>query len=120
MITKITGRHIELTEAMRDYAIKKVDRLSKFSKRLSEIEVIIDSEGTSNKVEIISRVTNHANPLVVTSSNEDAYACLDAAVDKMERQLIKDKEKTGNHKNRTGTSEAISDAIESKLAEEEA
>jgi len=114
MIIKITGRHLELTESMRAYAQKKIGKLSKYSKRLSEIEVTIDSDGTNNKVEIISKVTNHASPFVVTSSNEDAYACVDMAVDKMERQLIKDKEKTGNHKSRTCTSEATSDAMESK------
>jgi len=118
MITIITGRHLELTESMRDYAQKKVGRLSKYSKRLSEIEVTIDSSGTNNKVEIIAKVTNHVSPFVVTSSNEDAYACVDMAVDKMERQLVKDKEKTGNHKSRTCTSEATSDAIESKESEE--
>ena len=118
MMIKITGRHLELTESMRAYAQKKIGKLSKYSKRLSEIEVTIDSDGTNNKVEIISKVTNHASPFVVTSSNEDAYACVDMAVDKMERQLVKDKEKTGNHKSRICTSEATSDAMESKQPED--
>jgi len=113
MRTKITGRHMELTEAMRAYTEKKIARLSKYNNRVSEIEVIHDCEGQLKKVEIILKVDNH-QPFVVNHSDEDAYACLDSAVDKIERQLTKHKEKTRIHKGRTSAAEATAEIIESQ------
>ena len=113
MITKITGRHMEVTEAMRSYAEKKIARLKKFYNRLSEIEVIIDSEGQVNKVEIIIWADNHP-PFVVKYSNEDAYACMDTAVAKIERQLTRHKEKSRSRKGRVSAAEAIADVIEAQ------
>ena len=87
MVTKITSRHMELTEALKNYAEKKISKISKFHNRLSEIEVIIDSEGIESKVEIIVRSADHAKPFIVHCSNEDAYACLDTAVDKIRKKF---------------------------------
>ena len=56
MLTKITGRHMELTDAIRNYAEKKTARLQKYNRKISELEVIIDTEGGSHKVEIIGVV----------------------------------------------------------------
>ena len=118
MITKITGRHMEVTEAMRSYVEKKIVRLHKFYDRLSEIEVIIGKEGQASKVEIIIRADSH-QAFVVKDSNDDAYACLDAAVDKIERQLTSHKEKLRSRKGRTSVAEASVEVIEAHLAEEE-
>ena len=118
MITKITGRHMEVTDAMRNYAQKKIAQLGKFYNRLSEIEVVMESEGVIHKVEIIISVDNHP-PFVVRDSNQDAYACLDTAVDKIERQLNKHKEKLRNHRGRSGAAEASAEVIEARAAEEE-
>lgn len=118
MITKITGRHIEVTEAMRNYAEKKIGKLKKFYNRLSEIEVIIGSEGQSHIVEIIIRADNH-QPFVVKQSNEDAYACLDGAVDKIERQLTRHKEKSRRRKGRTSASEATAEVMDAQSSRED-
>ncbi len=97
MRLKITGRHMELTDSIREYVEKKVGKITKFYDRLSEIEVIVDSEAKKSKVELIVKADNH-QPFVVHDSNDDAYACLDSVVDKMERQLKKYKEKSRSHK----------------------
>ncbi len=117
MQTKIMGRHMEVTEALRNYAEKKLARLDKFS-RISDIEVIFDNEGVVHKVEIIVKAGSRQR-FVVSHTEEDAYACLDAAIDKMDRQLIKDKEKSRNHKGRTGAAEATAEVIEAHSSEEE-
>ena len=113
MLTKITGRHMELTDAIRNYAEKKITRLQKYHSKISEMEVIIDTQGNIHKVEIIAK-TDHHQPFVVHVTDEDAYASLDRAVDKIERQLTKHKEKARSHKGRMGAAAASADVIETK------
>lgn len=113
MITKITGRHMDLTDAIRNYAEKKVARLQKHSRKISEMNVIIDTEGNTHKVEIIVK-TDHHQPFVVTVVEEDAYACIDAAIDKIERQITRHKERAHGHKGRMGAAEASADALENQ------
>ncbi len=116
MHTKITGRHMEVTEAMRSYVKKKIPRLNKYNRRISEMEVIVDGEGKNHKIEIIIKADNHQR-FVANHRAEDAYACFDAALDKIERQLVKHKEKSRNHKGRVGAAEATAEIIESQRTE---
>ena len=109
---------MEVTSAMRDYIEKKITRLGKHHNRISDIEVVVGQEGKGHKIEIIVKVDNHQR-FVVNHSEQDAYACVDASVDKIERQLTQYKEKSRSHKGRTGTAEAAIDFMESKAASEE-
>ena len=111
---------MDVTEAMRSYVDKKIHRLNKYNNRISEMEVVVAGEGLHHKIEIIIKVDNHQR-FVANDVNEDAYACFDAALDKIERQLIKHKEKVRNHKGRVGAAEAsveIIDIQDSKEQEE--
>ena len=118
MITNITGRHIEVTEPIKAHIEKKVNKLKKYNNRMSEIDVIIETEGKGCKVEIIVKADNH-QPFVVHENDSDAYAALDLAVDKMERQLRKHKEIVQNHKDQVSTAEAVAGAIEEQQAAQE-
>ena len=113
MLTKISGRHMEVTDAMRAYVEKKIARLSKFYNRISSIEVILDAQGTVHKVEIIVNADNR-QPFVVRQSHEDMYACIDATLDKCERQLTRHKEKSRDRKHRLGAAEATAEIIEAQ------
>jgi putative sigma-54 modulation protein len=104
---------MEVTDAIRDYAEKKITRLEKFYNRISEAEVVLDSEGMDSKVEIIIKADNHQR-FVVTHSANDMYACIDASIDKIERQLTRHKEKSRNHKGHISAAEAAAEAIESQ------
>ncbi len=110
MITKISARHMDLTEALKGYAEKKAQRLINKYSRISEIEIVLDNESSNYKVEIIVKMGSH-QPFVVSHSNEDTYACLDMTVDKIDRQLGKHKDKTRNHKGRTSAAEATAEMI---------
>ena len=115
--TIITARRMDVTDALRSYTEKKITKLVKFNNRISEIEVIIDGEGLNHKIEIIVKADNHQR-FVVNNSAEDAYACIDTAMDKIERQLTRDKEKTRDRKRRTGTAEATAEVIQTSEDEE--
>lgn len=118
MMTNITARHMDLTEALKNYAEKKAQRLLNKYSRISEIEIVFNNEGSQQKVEIIVKIDNH-QPFVVNHGEEDAYASLDIAVDKIDRQLGKHKDKRRSHKGRTGAAEATAEVIRSVEEKEE-
>ncbi|MCP4709005.1 MAG: ribosome-associated translation inhibitor RaiA [Planctomycetes bacterium] len=119
MHIRITGRHMDVTEAMRSYVDKKIHRLEKYNNRISEMKVVIEGEGQHHKIEIIIKADNHQR-FVANDVNEDAYACFDAALDKVERQLVKHKEKVSNHKGRVGAAEASVEIIDIQDSKDQA
>jgi putative sigma-54 modulation protein len=98
LIFTITGKHVEITEALRAHAREKTSKLPKFYNSINQVEVVIDgSDGGKTSVEVIAR-GEHSNVFVVTESGDDAYACIDVAVHKLERQLRRKKEKQRDNK----------------------
>ena len=117
MRINITGRRIDITDAIRQYVEKKTSRLSKYYNRISDLEVVIDLEGLQHTIEIIVKV-DHAKRFVVRESGEDLYASVDMSIDKVERQLTRYKEKSRTRKGRIGTSQATSEFLEAKAKSE--
>lgn len=98
MLVTITGKHVEITEAIRTHADEKVQKLPRYYDSISQIEVIIEgNEGGGQSVEIIVHA-EHNDLLIAKEAGTDTYACIDSAVHKMERQLKKTKEKQRGHK----------------------
>ena len=95
MLFTISGKHIEITEAIRTHAQDKTSKLPKYYNSINQVEVIIDGgQGGNASVEIIARA-EHSKVFVGTETGEDAYRCIDMAVHKLERQLrrVKSKER---------------------------
>ena len=104
MLFTISGKHIEITQAIREHAEEKTSKLPKYYNSINQVEVIIDgNQGGSTSVEVIVRA-EHSKVFVGTETGEDAYRCIDMAVHKIERQLrrVKGKERDDKH---TGTVE---------------
>jgi len=98
MIVTVTGKHIEMTDAIRAHAEEKVGKLPRYHNSISQIEVILEgNEGGMQGVEILVHA-EHNDLLVAKETGTDTYTCIDAAVHKMERQLRKAKEKQRGHK----------------------
>lgn len=117
MIVTITGKHIDITDAIRSHAEEKVEKLPRYYDSITQIEVILEgSEGVGQCVEIIVHA-EHNDLLIAKESGTDTYACIDAAVHKMERQLRKAKEKQRGHK-ATSAAEAVSSENAATLPEE--
>lgn len=97
----MTGKHIDVTDAMRSHAEDKVLKLPRYYSGINQVEVIVDG-GTSGQfsVEVIAR-GEHSNVFVASDTGDDTYACIDMAVHKLERQLSKKKEKERSHKHST-------------------
>lgn len=93
----VSGRHMEITEAIHAYATDKVSKLTRYYDRIPSIEVVIDKGGQVHELEVVVHV-ERSDPYIVKISGTDVYACLDEAVEKLERKLTDHKEKRRNRK----------------------
>ena len=107
MLFTITGKHIDITEALKKHAEEKTSKLPKYYNSINQVEVIIDGSQSGNTgVEIIAR-GEHSKVFVVTEKGEDAYRCIDLAVHKLERQLRRKKSKERDNKHTGGVEQKI-------------
>lgn len=101
MLFTISGKHIEITEAIRKHAEEKTAKLPKYYNNINHVEVIIDgNQGIGINVEVIARA-EHSKVFIGTEMGTDAYRCIDMAVHKIESQLrrVKSKERDNKHTN---------------------
>jgi putative sigma-54 modulation protein len=102
LLFTISGKHIEITEAIRRYAEEKTSKLPRYYNSINRVEVIIDGSQNGNpSVEIIARA-EHSKVFVVTETGEDAYKCIDVAIHKLERQLRRKKGRERDNKHSGG------------------
>lgn len=95
----VTGRHVDVTEGMKDHAIERIERLKHYFSRIIEVLVVMDIEKKyQHKVEILV-MANHVQ-FQATEKTDDMYASIDSAADKIQRQLLKYKNKLQNHRPR--------------------
>lgn len=98
MLFTISGKHIEITDAIREHAQDKAEKLPRYYNSINQVEVIVEgNDGGMPSVEIIAR-GEHGNFFVAKETGEDTYACIDVAVHKVERQIRRKKEKERNNK----------------------
>lgn len=92
MKVSITHRHMPMTDLMRQYAEERATRLEKYYDRVLKLEVILSHEKERHIAEMIA-TTAHGEKLVGHAVKDDMCAALDIATDKLERQIVKVKEK---------------------------
>ena len=91
MNLNIRGEKLEITDAMKDYAEDKFERLSKYLDNQEKIEgnLLFKINGPKQKLEVTIPLRNFT--LRVEEDGEDFYATVDTAVDKLQRQIVKNK-----------------------------
>ncbi len=96
MQTNITFRNLNATESIKSYAREKVDRVNKYLDKASEAHVVLALERHLHHADI----TIHAGTFFLRGreKSEDMYASIDLAMDKIERQLKRYKEKLKSHR----------------------
>jgi putative sigma-54 modulation protein len=101
VIVTVSSRHMDVSAPLKSYAEEKTGKLTKYYDLIQEIEVIIDSIKDNGKekanVEVIVNA-EHKGMFVAHHADGDAYACVDACVDKLERVLSDHKKKVRNRK----------------------
>ncbi|MDZ7262713.1 MAG: ribosome-associated translation inhibitor RaiA [candidate division KSB1 bacterium] len=91
MRVNFTARHYKPSERLKEYAIKEVKRLEKYYDGIIDCEIVLDYQKLQQIAEIIIQV--HGAKLTVVEKSEDIYKSIDLAVEKLERKLIKYKQK---------------------------
>ncbi|MEA3412709.1 MAG: ribosome-associated translation inhibitor RaiA [Pseudomonadota bacterium] len=95
MQINLTGHHIDITSAMRDYVHDKFDRLERHFTRVIDAHVILTVEKLRHKAEASMLVSG--NRLFADAVEDDMYAAIDGLVDKLDRQVVRHKEKLKDH-----------------------
>ncbi|MEZ0232550.1 MAG: ribosome-associated translation inhibitor RaiA [Methylophilaceae bacterium] len=91
----LTGHHLEVTPALRDYVQGKLTRISNHFDHVIDIKVTFSVEKLAQKVEATLHVPG--NDLHAESSDDNMYSAIDTLADKLDRQVVKHKEKISNH-----------------------
>jgi putative sigma-54 modulation protein len=87
---KVTGRHVAVTDAIVEYARKKVDNLHLDYPRIIEAQIILDVEKYRHIAEVVLRCNNHIT-IDASAETSDLYASIDEAVGKIAQQMRKHK-----------------------------
>ena len=95
MQISITGHHIDITQALKDYISNKFERLERHFDGMTNIHVILNVEKDRKTAEATIHVSR--GNVFADSQHEDMYAAIDTLVDKLDRQLKKHKEKLADH-----------------------
>lgn len=91
MQLNISGHHVELTPALKDYVSEKFERLERHFDHISNCQVTLEVD----KVRQIADATLHVagGEIHAKAENENMYAAIDSLIDKLDRQILKHKEK---------------------------
>ena len=92
----LNGNHLEITPAMRDYITGKLDRITRHFDHVIDVSVILSVEKLEQKAE--ANVHLSGKNIFVESHGSDMYAAIDALVDKLDRQIVKHKERNFEHR----------------------
>jgi putative sigma-54 modulation protein len=91
MKIQITGRHINITDAIRDFVNKKFERIERHTDQVTRASMVLNVEKGQHHAEINLHISG--KDVVAQTTDKDMYAAIDAAMDKADRQILKHKEK---------------------------
>lgn len=100
MNLQLTGHHLEVTPALRDYLESKLTRVSNHFDHVIDVKVTLSVEKLAQKVEATIHVPG--NDLHAACSDENMYSAIDLLADKLDRQVLRHKEKQSDHHKTNG------------------
>jgi len=101
MQVNLSGHHVDITPALRDYVNEKLLRIERHFENITDISFVLTVEKLEHKAEATVYVSG--NSLHAQSVDEDMYAAIDSLTDKLDRQVRKHKEKITDHHARDST-----------------
>lgn len=95
MQLNLSGQHIEITDSLRDHVNNKFEKLTRHFDHMTNVHVILTVEKQRQKAE----ATVHASgaDLFASDENENMYTAIEHLVAKLDRQIIKHKDKVKDH-----------------------
>ncbi|MBN3723720.1 ribosome hibernation-promoting factor, HPF/YfiA family [Burkholderia sp. Ac-20379] len=100
MNLKISGHHLDVTPAIREYVITKLDRVLRHSDQVIDGTVILSVDNHKEKdKQQRAEINLHlkGKDIFVESANGSLYAAIDLLIDKLDRQVVKHMERLQTH-----------------------
>ena len=95
MQLNLTGHHVEVTPALRDYVSNKLERIEKHFDNVTDVHCILTVEKLQHKAEATVHLSG--GTIFADAREQDMYAAIDSLSDKLARQIRKHKEKLTDH-----------------------
>ena len=113
MQVTVIGRHIEATDALKQYAQEKFSRLEKYLPKTSQTVITLS---VVKKVHHIAEAVIKSNGVLIQASEEteEMYSAIDLLVEKIERRVKRYKEKLVDHKHQTNKAAALAPSASSQ------
>ena len=96
MNVQLTGHHLDITPAIRGYVNAKLERITRHFDQVIDVNVVLSVDKLEQRIE--ANVHIPGRDIFCESVDADMYAAIDGLVDKLDRQIIKHKEKTGEQR----------------------
>lgn len=96
----ISGHHLEVTPALRSYVTTKLDRIMRHFDQVVDVKVLLTVENQKEKERrqrAECSINVKGNAMFAESAHEDLYAAVDELVDKLDRQVVRHKDRIQNH-----------------------
>ncbi len=87
----LTGHHVEITSAIRDYVVAKLERINRHFDHVIDVNVIMTVQKLDQQIE--ANVHLSGKDIHVRCNDGDMYAAIDQLMDKLDRQVIRHKER---------------------------
>jgi len=114
MNLNLTGHRLEITPAIRDYVMAKLDRVTRHFDDVIDVNVVMAVDKLRHKVEV--NLHTRGKDIHVEAIEPDMYAAIDALADKLDRQVLKHKEKRELHRHEAAAIKRDTAAAESSPA----
>jgi len=98
MQINVSGHHVDVTDSLRNYVVTKLDKLERHFDKITHMNVILSVDKQRQKAE--STVHISGGEVYADAESDDLYAAIDKLTDKLDRQLIKQKEKISDRNQR--------------------
>lgn len=96
----ISGHHLDITPALKEYVLTKLDRVTRHFDQVVDVNVLLSIENKKEKERRQkAEVTLHVKgrDIFVEDAQEDMYAAIDQVMDKLDRQVVRHKDKLQDH-----------------------
>lgn len=97
MHINVTGQQVEVTEPLRNYVADKIGRIQKHFDHMTTTNVVLHYEKKKNRHAVEATIHTKGASLHADCEGNDMYAAIDALADKLDRQVLKHKEKITDH-----------------------
>lgn len=95
MQINLTGHHVDITDSLRAYVYEKFERIERHFDHINNVHVVLEVDKLRQIAE--AKLNVNGGEIFANSESEDMYAAIDSLVDKLDRQVIKHKEKMIRH-----------------------